>query len=93
MTQKQENERLARVEEKTDGLVKDVSEIKGELHDFIKSADSKYAPKWVANALTLVITTVMLAVIGALVALVVINPDTTVQPTTKIQVTTPEVRQ
>jgi hypothetical protein len=89
MTVKQENERLARVEEKTDGIAKDVEEMKGELRDFIKTADTRYAPAWVGKLILSALTIVMTTVLVAILALVVVKPTpitTTVTPTqTKVE--------
>jgi hypothetical protein len=89
MTVKQQNERLARVEEKTDGIAKDVEEMKTELKDFIKTADSRYAPAWVGKLILTALTTIMTTLLLAFLALVVVKPTpitTTVTPTeTKVQ--------
>lgn len=45
----EQERRMARLEEKTDNIVNDVAEIKQTIKDFIKEADQKYAPKWVAT--------------------------------------------
>lgn len=89
MTQKQENERLARVEEKTDNIEKKVDSIDAKLDNLIPELDKRYAPKWVANAITIAISVVMTAFLGALTAYVIVKPTpitTTVTPTeTKVQ--------
>lgn len=83
MTQKQENERLARVEEKTDNIANDLTELKSDFKAFIESADKRYAPAWVGKAVTLFITLVCTAVLTAMIATVVIKDQ---QPTTKTEV-------
>ena len=45
--------------------------IESKLDDFIKCADKKYAPRWVAEAIKWTIGVVMFAVLGALLAKII----------------------
>ena len=76
MATKEENERLAVVETKVDGIAADVAEIKSTL----SGLDNKYAAKWVQSAVAFVVGIIVSAVLVALIALVVIKPGA--NPTT-----------
>ena len=76
MATKEENERLAVVETKVDGIAADVAEIKSTL----LGLDNKYAAKWVQSAVAFVVGIIVSAVLVALIALVVIKPGA--NPTT-----------
>lgn len=86
MTQKQENERLARVEEKTDNIEKKVDELDVKFDRFIEAADKKFAPAWVGKAMTWFIMLVMGAVITALLATVIIKDSQVPQTKTEVKV-------
>lgn len=68
MATKPEIERLAVVETKVDAIQADVKEIK----ESIIGLDSKFAAKWVQNAVAFVIGIIVAAVLTALIALVVV---------------------
>lgn len=78
MATKEENERLAVVETKVDGIAADVAEIKSTL----LGLDNKYAAKWVQSAVAFVVGIIVSAVLVALIALVVIKPSPTTTNTT-----------
>lgn len=48
----------------------DHKELKETIKDWIKTADERYAPAWVTDVLKIFIGTVILAVIGSLLSLV-----------------------
>jgi len=83
MATKEENERLAVVETKVDGIAADVAEIKSTL----LGLDNKYAAKWVQSAVAFVVGIIVSAVLVALIALVVIKPGAN-NPTTSNTTTT-----
>lgn len=83
MATKEENERLAVVETKVDGIAADVAEIKSNL----LGLDNKYAAKWVQSAVAFVVGIIVSAVLVALIALVVIKPGAN-NPTTSNTTTT-----
>ena len=106
MATKTELERISVIETKVDGLRSEVSEIKNNVHDIgvelvkkvkdldakIDGLDSRFAARWVQTAVAFVIGIVMTAVIGALVALVLIKPgDSTVTTSTTEDTTTTTV--
>lgn len=64
-------ERMAKIEEKVDGLKENIDDIKTTLNSFIASADERYAPKWVADALKWAIGIVVGTVILAVLSLVI----------------------
>lgn len=84
MATKEENERLAVVETKVDGIAADVAEIKSTL----SGLDNKYAAKWVQSAVAFVVGIIVSAVLVALIALVVIKPGAN-NPTTTTTTNTP----
>lgn len=84
MATKEENERLAVVETKVDGIAADVAEIKSTL----LGLDNKYAAKWVQSAVAFVVGIIVSAVLVALIALVVIKPGAN-NPTTTTTTNTP----
>ena len=84
MATKEENERLAVVETKVDGIAADVAEIKSTL----SGLDNKYAAKWVQSAVAFVVGIIVSAVLVALVALVVVKPGSN-NPTTTTTTNTP----
>lgn len=83
MATKEENERLAVVETKVDGIAADVAEIKSTL----LGLDNKYAAKWVQSAVAFVVGIIVSAVLVAIIALVVIKPGAN-NPTTSNTTTT-----
>lgn len=83
MATKEENERLAVVETKVDGIAADVAEIKSTL----SGLDNKYAAKWVQSAVAFVVGIIVSAVLVAIIALVVIKPSAN-NPTTSNTTTT-----
>ena len=84
MATKEENERLAVVETKVDGIAADVAEIKSTL----LGLDNKYVAKWVQSAVAFVVGIIVSAVLVALIALVVIKPGAH-NPTTTTTTNTP----
>lgn len=84
MATKEENERLAVVETKVDGIAADVAEIKSTL----LGLDNKYAAKWVQSAVAFVVGIIVSAVLVAIIALVVIKPGAN-NPTTTTTTNTP----
>lgn len=52
-------------------IKEDVADLRTTLKDFVKTADERYAPKWVADALkwaiALIVGTVILAVLGLVI--------------------------
>lgn len=68
------NERMARVEEKTDNITRLITDLNSKLDNFIESAPDRYSAKWVERGLTWVITIVIGAVLMALIALVINKP-------------------
>lgn len=44
-----EEGRLVRIEEKQDSMTKELAELRKDIKEFINKADTKYAPRWVAN--------------------------------------------
>lgn len=80
------------IETKVDGLRSDLSEVKNDVHSLnakIDGLDSKFAARWVQTAVAFVIGIVMTAVIGALIALVVIKPGDSTTVTTSTTDQTP----
>ena len=53
------------------GIREDINEIKEELH---QELPRRYASKWVQHAITFVFSTIGVAIIGALLGLVLIQP-------------------
>ena len=95
MTKLTQSERLAKVEEKTDGINHKIDKLDGKIDTMIDKLDGKidtmidkldgktdtmidkldekYASKWVESAMSKLIATVCLVVLGALLALVIVN--------------------
>jgi hypothetical protein len=60
-------ERMAKMEQKLDDVCADLTEIKATIKDFIESADSKYAPRWVADLMKTGIGIITVSALGFLV--------------------------
>ena len=73
MTTLTQSERLAKVEEKTDAIDHKIDKLDGKIDTMIDKLDEKYASKWVESAMSKLIATVCLAVLGALLTLVIVN--------------------
>ena len=73
MTTLTQSERLAKVEEKTDGIDHKIDKLDGKIDTMIDKLDEKYASKWVESAMSKLIAAVCLAVLGALLTLVIVN--------------------
>lgn len=84
-------ERLARVEEKTDNIAADVTELKDDFKKFIKTADQKYAPAWAGKAIIWLIASVMGIVVTTVVAgaITLFTAQINSQNKTEVQVTAP----
>lgn len=63
-------ERMARLEEKVDGITGKVNDLQETLSKFIESADERYAPKWVADGAKWLIGIIIGAVVIAVLALI-----------------------
>ena len=64
MTTLTQSERLAKVEEKTDGIDHKIDKLDGKIDTMIDKLDEKYASKWVESAMSKLIATVCLAVLA-----------------------------
>ena len=73
MTKLTQSERLAKVEEKTDGIDHKIDKLDGKIDTMIDKLDEKYASKWVESAMSKFIAAVCISVLGALLALVIVN--------------------
>lgn len=85
---KTEIERLATLEEKTDNIQSDVSELKNSVKDlstkfdqFGDKLDTKYAAKWVQGAVSFVIGLIVAGFIGTLLVIAWPKPTTINQTT------------
>lgn len=66
-------ERMAKLEERTEHIQDKVDAIDKKLDKFIESAEGRFSARWVQNAMVTIITTVCLAVLGAIIGLVIIK--------------------
>lgn len=70
MTKLTTAERLATVEERTVSIEKKVDNLDTKFDNLIEKLDTKYASKWVESAVGAFIGFIVLAVVGALLALI-----------------------
>lgn len=84
MTKETQGERMARLEQKTDGIKDEITRMRedltvdiNKLNSSVKSLsndlDTKYSAKWVEKVMSTLIGIILVAVVGALISLVIIR--------------------